>query len=629
MPAIARSFESSEAPLHPVEASDGDGTTARVTLTPAPPSARGSLSAYIDASIEARLQELGGCPRSENIGLDPERILEDQLYRARLLGYRHMSVTLGSLRALTEDGVLTPSDSQTLAWWRDASRRQRELRFALSADDREVLGYALPARLDSLWGELFETSQPAPEAQPAVASRPTAVSLVEPSVPRAPVNLRTAMRALLSEASEDHAAPALEQAPATTSPSARVRAAGPSPKVATTAQSPVQAAEPSSELKVAEDVLGSAAQSLDADAPATTGEIASEPGSQPANAQSTDVTAQLAASHAREQAAVHPGPATPIGVEAPAASLEAPLETHASDDEPAPASATEGLAVTDRVAHWLEQLQAAEGGQSYADLEQLFSQSYLPLRQAVLDGHGSPACARQLAQFSSNFAGSYARAFEALRSRGKRPSMVLDAPQLAFRLARQHAAPKHHLLLVDAMRFDIGARVEERLQLQLLGFASCVARGTLWAALPADTATQLELLARGADGLRHLSGGISESQLLASGLDMRKPRPMRVGPHHLYKLDAVQYQVTHVDGPFTSTRLMQCSADAAVSIGRFIRAQAPGTLVFVFGDHGFNADGSSEPSPEQVLVGYQAWLVRDGKRDAADATPNSRTETHS
>jgi hypothetical protein len=265
----------------------------------------------------------------------------------------------------------------------------------------------------------------------------------------------------------------------------------------------------------------------------------------------------------------------------------------------------------------LRTLRDASGGQSYESLETLFADCYLPLRQSLLDGNGPPGCAQALSSFSADFARSYARAFEALRTRGKRPTMVLDAPHLAFRLARQHAAPKHTLLLVDALRYDVGVAAEERLHLQLLGHASCVARGKLWSALPADTATQLELLARGAEGLRQLSGGVAESQVMSPASDARRARSMRVGPHHLFKLDVVQHFVNQQDGLLTAQRLAQAAADVAVSVGRFIKSQAPGTLVFVFGDHGFNADRSIEPSPELVLVPYQAWLVRSAHAESA------------
>jgi hypothetical protein len=552
----------------PVTPSDARGPEsvirARLQLAPPESNIRGQLRAHVERELEQRLLDLGACARPAYVVDCPEQILGDQVYRARMLGYRALDISLGSLSEIAIDGVLEPADGNTLEWWAAAVHKRQDMAFCLAQSDRTLLVYGPPVPLAQRFGHALlgdpiqaapslasQTQSSTPEQErpepvlpsPVRARTLTAVPTPASQAPRANGNsLRGAMRHLLDDTSKE--APLVEGVSET---------------------SVYFTTQPSSEPEATE-----AERTADEGAPI-------EP------AATADAVVAVESESALESGAVSGAP-------------------------------------QDRFEDWLRGLESTSGNLSYADLERLFCQNYLPLRQAQLDGHASAAGARAVAQFSSNFAQSYARAFEALRSRGKRPNMVFDVPNLAFRLARQHAAPKHHMLLVDAMRFDIGARVEARLQLQLLGQASCIARGMLWAALPANSSAQLELLARGPEGLRQLSGSLDETQIMSKGADVRTLRPMRVGPHHLWKLDTVQHQVTHNDLPFTSTRLMQCSADVAVSVGRFIKDQPQGTLVFVFGDHGFNADGSAQPSPEQVLVPYQAWLVRSTPRKEGTPT---------
>ncbi|MFX5389412.1 hypothetical protein ABTD11_19550, partial [Acinetobacter baumannii] len=75
--------------------------------------------------------------------------------------------------------------------------------------------------------------------------------------------------------------------------------------------------------------------------------------------------------------------------------------------------------------------------------------------------------------------------------------MVFDLPQAASRIARLHGARSVELLLVDAMRFDLGLRVHERLRTLLEGRAACAERLLLWSALPSTTPTQLDLIGHG------------------------------------------------------------------------------------------------------------------------------------
>jgi hypothetical protein len=261
----------------------------------------------------------------------------------------------------------------------------------------------------------------------------------------------------------------------------------------------------------------------------------------------------------------------------------------------------------DAYAHHIEGLQAAGGSHGWDDIEHLFETHYLPLQKAVRDGAAPPLAAGVLAEWAKDFAEGYERAFEAIRgNRGKKPRLVLDVPSYAFQLNRKHGAEHLKMVLVDGMRADIGPIVRDKLRLQMANTAECVASGLLWSALPASTSAQMELIARGSDGLRHFSGELSEAQLMSRGNDLRRLRPVRVGSHRMYKLDIVQYLAKDAER-HSSDHLEQYAAEVATSVGRFLRQQEPNTLVYMFGDHGFG--GATTAAPEHILTPYQAWLL--------------------
>src|SRR6202011_5475932 len=80
--------------------------------------------------------------------------------------------------------------------------------------------------------------------------------------------------------------------------------------------------------------------------------------------------------------------------------------------------------------------------------------------------------------------------------------MVLDANEVAGRIARLHGARSTRLLLVDGMRWDVSRAVEERLVAKLGARASLTDELLLWSALPTTTMRQLETIARGVEALR-------------------------------------------------------------------------------------------------------------------------------
>jgi hypothetical protein len=270
-----------------------------------------------------------------------------------------------------------------------------------------------------------------------------------------------------------------------------------------------------------------------------------------------------------------------------------------------------------RLRDWSGALDGAGGTTSFEALEELYVSAYSPLESALCDDAGHGPQHESLSRWAAGFEQCYRAAFDRLRTSRQRPRMVFDAPKLAFQLGRSCDASGFELVLVDAFRFDVGTRVHDKLRLQLHGQAECVERGVLWSPLPSTTAAGLELLARGADGLRDLRGDLKEASVV-SIKEARKLRKLRAGPHSLFKLDAVQVLLEPGKG-WDRRGLDQLAAEVSVSAARFIRQQPRGTLVFLFGDHGFRLEDGSHggASPSEVLVPYQAWHVVGRAREVA------------
>src|SRR5262249_44847857 len=147
-------------------------------------------------------------------------------------------------------------------------------------------------------------------------------------------------------------------------------------------------------------------------------------------------------------------------------------------------------------------LTAARGPQPLAAFERLFATAYMPLTRAIevgLDDHRALAAHDE---FRRSFARMYGEMCPTFAVTGKRPRMVFDAPDVAARVARLHGAGQTQLLLVDAMRFDLGLRVRDALAREIGARASLAEEMLLFSALPTTTGRQLEVLARGLEALR-------------------------------------------------------------------------------------------------------------------------------
>jgi hypothetical protein len=266
---------------------------------------------------------------------------------------------------------------------------------------------------------------------------------------------------------------------------------------------------------------------------------------------------------------------------------------------------------------WAEELVAARGPKPLSVIEKMFVSAYVPLADAVARGIADPSAKQVLSTWATSFEQSYREAFAALRVRGKRPSMVLDVPDIALRIGRLHGARRVELIVVDGLRFDLGLRVEQRLRWRMAQEDALTERLLLWSALPATTSVQLELLGRGPEALKTWTGEVSSEIPVARGQNARTPRRVKVGHRDLLKLDLVEARLME-PGAHEAERLDDLADEVAeVLSAQFARLPAR-TLALVFGDHGFRLDSmesgstsakSGGASPEEVLVPAFAWLV--------------------
>lgn len=243
----------------------------------------------------------------------------------------------------------------------------------------------------------------------------------------------------------------------------------------------------------------------------------------------------------------------------------------------------------------------------------------MPLLGAAARGEVDAAVRGVLDAWRTSFEHSYREAFASLRVTGKRPPMVLDAPEIAARIGRLNGARAVKLLLVDAMRFDLGERLAARVGHAAGGRAMCIERPLLWSALPTTTPTQLALIARGPEALKDQPPPTEREPDIARGRAISTLRRERAGSREVMKLDLVEARI-RAQGPPLDERLDSIADEIAPIVSRYIEGLAPRTLLLIFGDHGFRMLNGPDArttapatqggaSPEEVLVPAYAWLV--------------------
>ncbi len=310
-------------------------------------------------------------------------------------------------------------------------------------------------------------------------------------------------------------------------------------------------------------------------------------------------------------------------VDAPVAEIKTDRAARTSTDA-ARRRHTAGIPVSgpgDYWRSWAIALAAARGPQPLASFEKLFVESYMPLANAIAGGLEDPRALRAHDEFKSGFERTYTDAFVTFGATGRRPRLVMDAYDVAVKQARLHNARNTHVLVVDAMRYDLGCLVRDEIATRAAGTASLTNESLSWSALPTTTYRQLETLARGMDALR--APAPEETAESLRGRRAETVRRLRVGSRELYKLDIVPSMLGAFPDPTSGSgaehvvaALPDIAASVADAILKHIETLPPRTLLLVLGDHGFTIDRRGRithggASPEEVLVPCFAYLVGD------------------
>ncbi len=564
-----------------------------VSVPPPGPGERGQLAVVIEEAIEACLVRRGACGPGIGAAADLDGSLSDQLYRARLVELRGLALGLPPLDGIaTLAGTLDAEDSAVLRWWLRATA-ERPVHVYLDERNRYLGVYGRPVPLHELLGHavprVVSTSEPAPAVVPDVAHSIAAMDLAAPLPP-----------AELEPEEDSQVEAELESQVAAEAPAPPREAVEPEPAsdlVAALLAELVERHVEETRAKEEHTPLAPFVAEI-VDSPEDEAPVEAEP--QPEVRQ--EEAAPAAAAVQAPEVVVTDPPEEPEPVLAP------PLR---------PAHGPLNPLASQQWANWMRDLESARGPKPLGAVERMFVTSYVPLRDALARGIAEPRAAATLEAWATSFAQSYKEAFAALCVRGKRPTMVVDVPDLALRIARLHGARSVQLVLVDGMRFDLGLRVEQQLRALLGQEVALTERLLLWSCLPSTTAAQLELLGRGPEALREWTGSVDSEIPVARGRSAATPRRVKAGHRELMKLDIVEARLSEAGGDEAS-RLDALADETADALANYIGRLPPRTLVMVFGDHGFLLDpiegGTAKARhggtrPEEVLVPAFAWLI--------------------
>lgn len=521
------------------------------------PGHRGRLGVLIEAAIESALERRGACPPGVAAATDLALTLADQLYRARLIELRGLALGLGTLGGMADlDHTLDTEDSAVLRYLLTAAALH-PLRLYLNAGDRALRVFTVPIALHEL---------------------------MPGSAPHALVCLETG--------SPPSVAPAVARSSAAMSADLALH---PQPQQEVEEESGVAAAVPP-HVQVAQTRAMSEVLEALTPPPSSVSGINLAPPDLAAFSTPPPVVARaLPPAPAQDEQPFEPSPVPPEPF------ARGPLYASAEQDWRT----------------WADELSTARGPKPLSVIERMFVSAYVPLADAVARGIGDASARQVLATWAASFEHSYREAFAALRVRGKRPSMVLDIPEIALRIGRLHGARRVELIAVDGMRFDLGLRLEQRLRWRMAQEVALTERLLLWSALPSTTAVQLELLGRGPEALKAWTGEVSNEIPVARGQNARSARRVKVGHRDLLKLDLVEARLME-PGDHEAPRLDDLADELAEVLSAQLARLPARTLAVVFGDHGFKLDAmdsgttsakSGGASPEEVMVPAFAWLV--------------------
>lgn len=550
------------------------------------PGHRGRLGVMIEAAIEAALDRRGACPPGVAAATDLALSLADQMYRARLIELRGVALGLGTLGGMADvEHTLDTEDSAVLRYLLTAAALH-PLRLYLNSGDRGLRVFTVPVALHELMP----------------GSAPNSIVCLETAQPPA-VAPAVARSAAAMEASE--LPPVVELVRAVHVPTIELRAVEPVTTVELVHEDDPMP-EPEADLD-AETVIPPQVQVAETMAAGEVLEALTPP---PSSESGIDLSPPDLAAFS-----------TPPPVVAAALPPEPSAEEESFEPSPVPPEPFERGPLYASAAHdwqtWANELSTARGPKPLSVIERMYVSAYVPLADAVARGIADPSAKQVLHTWATAFEQSYREAFAALRVRGKRPSMVLDIPEIALRIGRLHGARRVELICVDGMRFDLGLRVEQRVRWRMAQEVALTERLLLWSALPSTSDVQLELLGRGPEALKTWTGDVSSEIPVARGQNARTPRRVKVGHRDLLKLDLVEARLM-APGDHEAARLDDLADELAEVLSAQLARLPARTLAIVFGDHGFKLDAmdsgttsakSGNASPEEVLVPAFAWLV--------------------
>jgi hypothetical protein len=589
------------------------------------PLRRGGLREALEGAVEISLALRGALPPSVEVDAPVKTMAHDQLFRVRTLSAAGLCVVLPSLAKLADDGVLNAADSGALMCWRQLSASQpvwllfdegdRSLQMLAPAtladtfgvadapprwsdDAREMDGLdALEALADFDEDEDDDDDDDDRPSGPVLRGRVTRPEL-DASGDAAPTGETSPQEPVRDDIENDAQPEALH---ATDSPGDVCSAWHGKEGI-----DDAPAAEPSLDEAAVEDPR---LDEPDLEEASPEKPIGDEEATRPLRrVMADDPLAGI------DDLDDHPAQASLFET---APQISPQVERFASHPPPPPEPPP---MAADDVERACEALEEARGPKPVKAIEQLFRTRYAPLAEAVSRGLQDQRAEDIVEEWRESFEHSYGEGFNTMRVTGRRPTMVLDVPEVATRIGKLNGARTVQLLLVDAMRYDLGRMVQTELKHRLESHAVCVEETLMWSALPTVTPVQMHLLARGAAGLRDPEPQSERDPIIHRDGSLTTLRRVRIGPRDLVKLDIVEARLRE-PGRGYHERMSSLADEVGDVIARYAESLPPRTLLFVFGDHGFHlpiegphATGPAEQggaTPEEALVGGWAWLVDD------------------
>lgn len=614
-----------------------------VRLPPPTSHVRGHLGSLLEELVERELARAGApSPYLAAWTAMPEEAnarLSDQLQRAREVGASGLAIALGTLSAIARP-TLSTDDSAILRWLAEATTA---LPLVLLIDDGDMMltGYAAPRSLVDLLVQVRHDSTPPVMLEEATTIENVVTATVD-AAPE-PATIEAAVEAAPEPIPSIDVIEAIMTTIQTTPEPMEVEIAVTEPQDAT----PVACDAPPEPEPAPEPAPVTEPEPVTAEAPTKRADFHSRafrmakallvaepiPTFEDRSDRETPAPQERIAVEERIESPVSgntilgvaPPPAEPKHEEL-TATEEPKHEEPPKREEPTPPARTRRMRTarsavagameagpSDAWRTWTLALAAARGAQPLAAFEKLFVESYVPLANAIANGLDDPRAHRAYDEFRRSFERSYTDAFQTFGATNRRPRLVMDSFDIANKQARLANARSAHILVVDSMRYDLGAMIRDALAREAHGAATFGGEMLLWSALPTTTMRQLETLARGMDALR--APAREEPSESLRGRAAEVVRRCRVGSREIHKLDLVP-SLLDAAGANAMHELPGIAESVATVIARHITTLVPRTLLFIVGDHGFSVDRrgdvqSGGASPEEVLVPAQQWLVGD------------------